>query len=210
MPILKLIFSILISLLPLNILRVLGYQLLGYKINKSKIGFGTFILVDSFTLHQSKIGWFNLFVGPMNVSINQNVSIGHQNKFICGYWVLQNQYKEFNYSRTLQIEQSALITSNHYFDIVGTFILGERSWIAGIESQFWTHGAGAQNRTIKIGNDCYIGSAVRFAPNTSIANNSLVALGSVVSDQFQKENVLIGGVPARVLKENYNWKTDVE
>lgn len=210
MPILKLIFAICISILPLNIFRILGYRLLGYKINQSKIGFGTLILVDRFILHQSKIGWFNLFIGPMNVSINKFVSIGHQNKFICGYWVLQNQYKEFNYSRTLQIEKSALITSNHYFDIIGTFILGERSWIAGVGSQFWTHGAGTQNRTIKIGSDCYIGSAVRFAPNTSIGNNCLVALGSVVSNSFQNENVLIGGVPARVLKENYNWKTDVE
>lgn len=210
MPILKLVFAVFISILPLNILRIFGYQFLGYRISKSKIGFGTLILVDSFILDQSKIGWFNLFIGPMKVSINKKVSIGHQNKFICGYWVLQNQYKEFNYSRTLHIEQSALITSNHYFDITGTFILGERSWIAGTESQFWTHGAGAQNRTIKIGNDCYIGSAVRFAPNTSIGNNSLVALGSVVSNQFQNENVLIGGVPARILKENYNWKKDVE
>jgi acetyltransferase-like isoleucine patch superfamily enzyme len=210
MPIIKLIFAICISILPLNPMRTLGYRLLGYRITKSKIGFGTFILVDNFSASQSKIGWFNLFIGPMNVVIDKNVSIGHQNKFICGYWVLQEQYKKFNYTRTLQIEESALITSNHYFDVVGTFILGERSWIAGIESQFWTHGAGTQNRTIKIGNDCYIGSAVRFAPNTSIANNSLVALGSVVSNSFQNENVLIGGAPARVLKENYNWKTDVE
>lgn len=210
MPIFKLIFAVFVSVLPLNILRVLGYQIIGYKIAKSKIGFGALILVDSFIINQSKIGWFNLFIGPMKVLIAENVSIGHQNKFICGYWVLQNQYQEFNYSRTLQIEESALITSNHYFDITGTFILGERSWIAGTESQFWTHGAGTQNRTIKIGNDCYIGSAVRFAPNTSIGNNSLVALGSVVSNQFQNENVLIGGAPARILKENYNWKTDVE
>jgi acetyltransferase-like isoleucine patch superfamily enzyme len=210
MQIFNIILSFFISILPLNILRTFGYQLLGYKITKSKIGFGTLIAVDGFVISHSKIGWFNLFVGPMKVSISENVSIRHQNKFICGYWVLQNQYQKFNYSRRLQIEQSALITSNHYFDIVGTFILGERSWIAGIESQFWTHGAGAQNRTIKIGSDCYIGSAVRFAPNTSIGNNSLVALGSVVTNQFQDENVLIGGVPAQVLKENYNWKTDVD
>lgn len=210
MPILKLFFALCISIIPLNVLRVLGYQLLGYKVDKSKIGFGTLILVDNFVITQSKIGWFNLFIGPMKVSIDKNVSIGHQNRFICGYWVLQNQYKEFSYPCTLQIQQSALITSNHYFDVVGTFILGERSWIAGIESQFWTHGAGSKKRMIKIGNDCYIGSAVRFAPSTSIGNNSLVAVGSVVSDQFENENVLIGGVPARVIKKNYNWKTDVE
>ncbi|MBL8090499.1 MAG: hypothetical protein KF758_17550 [Anaerolineales bacterium] len=210
MPIFKLIFAICISILPLSLLRVLGYRLLGYRITKSKIGFGTLILVDNFIINQSKIGWFNLFVGPMNVTLDKNVSIGHQNKFICGYWVLQEQYKKFNYTRTLQIEESALITSHHYFDVVGTFILGERSWVAGVDSQFWTHGAGTQNRTIKIGNDCYIGSAVRFAPNTSIGNNSLVALGSVVSNQFQDENVLIGGTPARILKENYNWKMDVD
>lgn len=210
MSIFKLVLSFFISVLPLNAWRAFGYKLLGYQIHKSKIGFGTLIAVDSFTISRAKIGWFNLFVGPMKVSIAENVSIGNQNKFICGRWVLQEQYQKFNYTRALQIENSALITSNHYFDVVGAFMLGARSWIAGVESQFWTHGAGAQNRAIKIGSDCYIGSAVRFAPGASIADNSLVALGSVVTNQFHTGYVLIGGAPARVLKENYNWKTDVE
>jgi acetyltransferase-like isoleucine patch superfamily enzyme len=88
----------------------------------------------------------------------------------------------------------------------GSLVLGERSWIAGIDSQFWTHGAGVKERDVKIGADCYIGSAVRFSPGSSIGDNVIVAMGSVVSSQMTELNALIGGVPAKVLKSNYNWK----
>ncbi|MCI0556472.1 MAG: hypothetical protein L0287_36480, partial [Anaerolineae bacterium] len=118
--------------------------------------------------------------------------------------------RKLNYTRTLSIGADTLITSNHYFDVAGTFKLGDRSWIAGIGSQFWTHGIGVLDRDIEIRNDCYLGSAVRFAPGSSIGDSVLVAMGSVVSGKLDVSNTLVGGVPAKVLKENYNWKTQHE
>jgi acetyltransferase-like isoleucine patch superfamily enzyme len=125
---------------------------------------------------------------------------------VCGYWVLRPEYSESQYSRSLEICEEALITSRHSFDVSGSLLLGARSWIAGIGSQFWTHGAGVQERDIRIGSDCYIGSAVRFAPGSSIGDRVLVAMGSVVSGAMPDTDALIGGVPAKVLKSNYNWK----
>jgi acetyltransferase-like isoleucine patch superfamily enzyme len=61
-------------------------------------------------------------------------------------------------------------------------------------------------RDITIGSDCYLGSAVRFSPGSSIADDVVVAMGSVVSGVLSESNALVGGVPARVLKANYNWK----
>lgn len=197
----------LISILPFSILRGLGYRIwFGYRIADSKIGFGTVIAVDEFSLHKSKIGFFNLFIGPIKIKIGEGTSIGNRNTFSCGYWVLRETYKDHAYARTLMIGNGALITSSHYFDVAGTFKLGDRSWIAGIGSQFWTHGAGVPERNIEIGNDSYVGSAVRFAPGSAIGNNVLVAMGSVVSGVLNVDNVLVGGVPAKVLKENYDWK----
>jgi acetyltransferase-like isoleucine patch superfamily enzyme len=40
---------------------------------------------------------------------------------------------------------------------------------------------------------------------TTIGSGSVVAAGSVVKGEFPS-NVLIGGNPARILKENVNWK----
>ena len=211
MPIIKVALAFLISLMPLNVLRVLGYRLLfGYRIDKSRIGFGAIIAVDEFAISKSKIGFFNQFIGPMKIKIAEGASIGNRNTFSCGYWVLREENQAMNYARTLEIGADALITSGHHFDVAGRFKLGDRSWVAGIGSQFWTHGVGARDRDIEIGSDCYLGSAVRFAPGSSIGNNVLVAMGSVVSGKIDVSNALVGGVPAKVLKENYDWKTQHE
>jgi acetyltransferase-like isoleucine patch superfamily enzyme len=202
----KIVLAGLICVLPLNGLRVFGYRLLGYKIRDSRIGFGTIIAVDTATLDTCKIGPFNLFIGPMKVHIHRGASIGNRNEFICGYWVLRDEYKDVQYLRSLEVCDEALITSRHYFDLSGSLTLGERSWIAGIDSQFWTHGAGVRERNIKIGSDCYIGSAVRFSPGSAIGDRVIVAMGSVVSGVLSESNALIGGVPAKVLKSDYNWK----
>jgi len=211
MPVLKIAVAVVVSILPLNVLRVLGYRLLlGYRVSETRIGFGTIIVVDEVIIQNAKIGFFNLFIGPMKIKIGDGTSIGNRNTFSCGYWVLQGKYKESNYTRTLEIGENILITSSHYFDVAGTFKLGDHSWIAGIGSQFWTHGAGVPERNIEIGTDCYLGSAVRFAPGSSIGNSVLVAMGSVVSGKLNVSNALVGGVPAKALKENYDWKTQNE
>lgn len=183
-----------------------GYRLLGYKIEGSKIGFGTIIAVDEARIESCKVGPFNLFMGPMKVRIHHSASIGNRNEFVCGYWVLREEYKNAHYLRSIEICDGALITSRHYFDLSGSLLLGERSWIAGIGSQFWTHGAGVRERDIRIGADCYIGSAVRFSPGACIGDQVVVAMGSVVSGVIPESNALVGGVPAKVLKSEYNWK----
>ena len=202
----RLVLAVLVSLLPMNGLRVLGYRLLGYRIRGARIGWGTIIAVEEAVLESCRIGPLNLFVGPIKIYIHRGASIGNRNEFVCGYWVLRDEYRLAYYLRSLEVCEGALITSRHYFDLSGLLVLGERSWIAGVDSQFWTHGAGVTDRDIRIGSDCYLGSAVRFSPGSSIGDHVLVAMGSVVSGQIAESNALIGGVPAKVLKSNYSWK----
>ena len=203
----KLVLAALISIVPINALRVLGYRLLGYKVS-GRIGFGTVIVVSKAVIATCKIGAFNLFVGPMKIEIGEGSSIGNRNTFSCGFWTTQEQYQNKNYARSLQIGADTLITSGHYFDVAGSFNLGAGSWIAGIGSQFWTHGAGVTDRDVRIGRDCYLGSAVRFAPGSAIGNNVIVAMGSVVTKKFDISKAMIGGVPATVLKKDYDWKLE--
>ena len=100
---LKIVLAALISLLPLNGLRVFGYRLLGYKIQGSRIGFGTIIAVDEATIASCKVGPFNIFAGPMKIRIHPGASIGNRNEFICGYWVLCDEYKDSHYLRRLEV-----------------------------------------------------------------------------------------------------------
>lgn len=41
---------------------------------------------------------------------------------------------------------------------------------------------------------------------TCIQNNSVVAYGALVTNTIDREGVLYGGVPAKIIKENINWK----
>ena len=56
-------------------------------------------------------------------------------------------------------------------------------------------------KAIKIGNDCWIGGHATINPGVELGNNVVVASGSVVTKSFG-DNVVIGGNPARVLKED--------
>ena len=196
-----------IAYLPVNAMRVFAYRtVFKYSIQRSYIGIGTIINVEKFQMTDSRIGRFNLFNGPFKVILKNKSSIGMSNKFICGNWTTDKEYSGSRYQRLLELGKRSMITSEHFFDIAGQFILGEGSWIAGRASQFWTHGAGVQDRDIKIGDNCYLGSAVRFSPGAEIGNNVLVAMGSVVSGKHISNKILLGGVPAKTIRENYDWK----
>ncbi len=59
---------------------------------------------------------------------------------------------------------------------------------------------GVSRKGIKIGEDCWIGAKVTILDGTIIGKGSVVAAGSVVKGEFPPYSV-IGGVPAKILKE---------
>ena len=204
----RMIVAYLIGIMPTSGLRVFLYRtIFGYRISRSYIGWKTRIVVNDAELTECHIGGGNQFVGPMRVTIKKDATVGNNNVFDCGWWTNEEQFKSARYDRHLEIGMDTRITSGHYFDVAGSFILGNHAWIAGCGSQFWTHGAGSNDRNISIGERCYIGSAVRFAPGTSVGNNSIVGIGSVVTKKISSENVIVAGQPAKIVRENYDWKT---
>ncbi|PXZ06205.1 acyltransferase [Gilliamella apicola] len=58
---------------------------------------------------------------------------------------------------------------------------------------------------ITIGDHCWIGERVLLTKNTQISDNSIVAMGSIVTKNFLEENIIIGGNPAKIIKENIDW-----
>lgn len=61
----------------------------------------------------------------------------------------------------------------------------------------------AQN--INIGNHVWIASHASILKGVNISDNSVVATRAVVTKSFSDNNILIGGMPAKKLKENINW-----
>jgi acetyltransferase-like isoleucine patch superfamily enzyme len=200
---LRLMLACVISIVPGNFLRVQLYRLaLGYRITGASIGWRTVIAVKDCTLDRCLLGRNNLFYEPMSMRIGAGANMGHRNQFICGEWAKDDQY-----ARRLVIGAGCLVTSEHYFDVAGAFDLGDGSWIGGCRSQFWTHGPGADDRDISIGQRCYLGSGVMFAPGAAIGDNTIVAMGSVVTRTFAERDVMVAGQPARVVRTQYDWKT---
>lgn len=196
-----------LSVLPSNFLRTLLYRLcFGYSVVGAQIGFGTVIVVAQADLDHCVIGRFNRFVGPIRVSIGSGASIETHNTFDCGDWAADDEY-EYPYARELTVAENTRITNYHFFDMAGRFVLGRGSWIAGRGSQFWTHGVGATDRDISIGEHCYIGSAARFAPGSSIADNVVVGIGSVVTKRIEESHAIIAGSPAVVVTKDRGWKS---
>lgn len=59
---------------------------------------------------------------------------------------------------------------------------------------------------VTMGNHVWIGSRVIINKGVEIADNSVIAAGSVVTGRFRDPGVLLAGVPASVKKTNIDWK----
>lgn len=58
---------------------------------------------------------------------------------------------------------------------------------------------GVTSKGIKIGNNVWVGAKATFLDGSEVGNNSVVAAGAVVAGIFP-DNVVIGGVPAKIIK----------
>lgn len=197
--------AVLTSSLPSNPLRVAVYKhFFGYKIGKrAKIGLGVIISVDRFEAGEDvQIRRRTSFIGPMTVVLGDKNIIGRDNKFMSGN--RGPHETEMNYARQFILGTDCLINDGHIFDVMGKIEICSRTWIAGYDSQFISHGAGVMERDIHIGDNCFIGSAVRFAPGSSIGSHVILGMGAVVTKRIESDNVIVGGFPAKVIRHRLN------
>lgn len=200
----KKIISLLIAYVPFGAARVALYRCLShYRIGEgTRIGLGVVICVDRFDCGKKvTIMRGTTFMGPISVRLGDNMSIGRYNKFECGDGVADPKNAHMNYAREFIGGEDSLVNEGHLFDLLGRIELGKGSWVAGFASQFLTHGASVMDRDIRIGDECFLGSAVRFSPGSSVGNRVIVGMGAVVTKSIPQDNVLVVGLPAKVMRE---------
>ncbi len=199
----KYVLSFVVAHLPLNCLRTLGYRLLGYRLGrKVQIGFGT-------RIHSGKVqiadnvymGPFNRFFGLDTIIIGKNTAIGSRNEFKGGKFA-RGRHSKANY---LEIGEEVHIISEHLLDAAFGLVVRDGVWIAGRLSSFWSHGSTKPNDTITIGKGCRFGGSCNIGTGVEIGENCLIAMGTVMTKSFPEEKCLIGGVPAKVLKKDFDW-----
>lgn len=65
-------------------------------------------------------------------------------------------------------------------------------------------------RDIRIGDRVWVGTRVLILKGSVLAPGSVVAAGALVTREFEDENVIVGGQPARVLKTGVVWSRDLK
>jgi acetyltransferase-like isoleucine patch superfamily enzyme len=56
-------------------------------------------------------------------------------------------------------------------------------------------------KSIKIGNNCWLGSNAIILPEVELGEHTIVGAGSIVTKSFKEGNQVIGGNPAKIIKK---------
>ena len=184
--------------IPINFLKIfLLRNLFGYQIGKG-------VRIGKLIINWNKVDiGNNVYIANNNVFSCDEISIGANTSIHSG--------NTFRGKGTFTIGKHSRIINNHYFDLWNSIKIGNSTWIAGRNSEFWTHGSiktktNNKDLSIEIGDNVYVGASSKFAPGTKIESLNLISLGSMVSGVFNEKETIIMGNPAEVVKDNIDWR----
>jgi acetyltransferase-like isoleucine patch superfamily enzyme len=140
------------------------------------------------------------------VSIGRNCTFGNT---MGGYnrggsIELQARYKNarINIGNNVATNNNIMLCAANYIEIGDDTLIGQYVTIMDHEA----HGVEPNKRrelgeigTVIIGKNVWLGNNVVILKNSEIGENTIVATGAVVSGKFPA-NVIVGGVPAKIIK----------
>src|SRR5689334_5105592 len=115
----RLIIAAVAAITPTSMLRrLLLNALLSYKIDRTAyIAPFTIIAVANFSLgSRSRVGMFNVFLGPADIKIGSATRVGRGNYFHCSAHIADPKFSHMGYKRSLQVGDSCLVMNSHFFD----------------------------------------------------------------------------------------------
>ncbi len=163
--------------------------------NKSNLFFGKNVTIESYTVldgyakqkiqfgNNVKIGAYSHISCTSHLSkYGKGITIGNHSSF--------GRFTEFGAAGGIEIGN----------DVIGGGYITFHSENHNYEdSSKLIREQGVTSKGIKLGNNIWIGVKVTFLDGSQVGDNSIIAAGAVVNGIFP-DNVVIGGVPARVLK----------
>ena len=161
-----------------------------------KIGHLNLILNKTIILDNDVyIGYLNVLKGPFKLVLNNKAAIGNKN------YLTRGKLGVTHGESTLSLGELTKITTGHHIDLTQSISFGKFSILAGIGSQFWTHGYYHANTgkdriridgQITIGDNVYIGSSCIFNPGVTVANAIHIGGGSVISKNLKEPGMYVG------------------
>lgn len=137
------------------------------------------------------------------ITLGNNVSIGKHTNIECSGTIT-------NIGKGLKVGNNVGMGTHGFWGCAGGIEIGDDTIISNYVSfhsenhNFQVHDIpirlqGVNRKGIKIGQNCWIGAKATILDGTQIGNGCVIAAGAVVSGIFP-DNVVIGGVPARIIK----------
>ena len=158
-------------------------------------------------------------IGDMSYLQNTSIAIyGDNSKIVHGKKVFVsngNFYLEDN-NNSLEIGNKTTFSGNTHLAVTeGKKITIGENCLFSSNVVFRTRDSHSildlQQERINYGKDIIIEDHVWFTQNVTllkgakISRDSVVATGSIVTKEFEKGNVILGGNPAKVIKQGINW-----
>lgn len=165
-------------------------------LNKKNIDFGTNVTIEQHT----RIDGY----AYEKIILSNNVRIGAYSYITCTSHMSK-------YGKGLKMGENSAIGDFAHFGASGGIEIGDNV-IMGSYISFHSENhkfndkeklireQGVTSKGIKLGNNIWVGAKVTFLDGCSVGDNSVVAAGAVVNGFFP-ENSIIGGIPAKVLKQ---------
>jgi len=64
------------------------------------------------------------------------------------------------------------------------------------------------SKDIFIGDHVWVGNRVMIMKDTNIPSHTIIGAGSLVNKKFEFQYTALAGIPAKVIKENVDWKRE--
>jgi acetyltransferase-like isoleucine patch superfamily enzyme len=127
------------------------------------------------------------------------IELGNNNKILVGENLFQSGLCRIDFCN--QDEMLFEIGKDCMFGQNVQFMLGD--WHSIYNSDGIC--SNVSQKGIRVGDNVWIARNSTIMKDVSIPNGSVVALGSIVTKEFDEPNVIIAGIPAKIVKHDISW-----
>lgn len=164
-------------------------------LNSQNIVFGKSVTIDKHTIIDGFSSHKIIFGDCVKIGAFSNLnSTSHFSKYGIGLKMGNNSaigdYTHFGAAGGIEIGNDV---------IMGSYISFHSENHNFLDASKLIREQGVTSKGIKLGNNIWVGAKATFLDGCIVGNNSVVAAGAVVNGVFP-DNVVIGGIPAKVLK----------